>query len=138
MSFIEAMAAQPTWVTIWLNWMGFGAFLLPLALFIWRETRLTALIIALTHTLNGFAVVYLFNTLGYVKLLGLPHLIFWGPLLWYLLRQLNAEDLPKAARTILWILTITLPISLAFDLVDTVRYAFGERTPFAGTEPVNL
>lgn len=129
MSFFEAMAVQPLWVQIWLNWMALGAFLLPLLLFIWRETRLTAAIIVLTHTLNGFAVMYLFNTLGYVKLLGFPHLIFWGPLLWYLIRFVNREAPPPWATRILWILISTLAISLAFDLVDTIRYVLGERAP---------
>lgn len=129
MSFIEAMAAQPTWVQIWLNWMLLSVFIAPLALFIWRETRLTAVIIALTHTLNGFAVMYLFNWLGYVKLLGFPHLIFWGPLVWYLVRLVRRDPLPLWANRILWVLIVTLAISLAFDLVDTIRYVLGERTP---------
>jgi hypothetical protein len=131
MSFIEAMAAQPTWVQIWLNWMLISVFIAPLALFIWSETRLTAVIIALTHTLNGFAVMYLFNWLGYVKLLGFPHLIFWGPLVWYLVRLVRRETLPVWASRILWVLIATLAISLAFDLVDTIRYVLGERTPTA-------
>ena len=131
MSFIEAMAAQPTWVQIWLNWMLISVFIAPLALFIWSETRLTAVIIALTHTLNGFAVMYLFNWLGYVKLLGFPHLIFWGPLVWYLVRLVRRETLPVWASRILLVLIATLAISLAFDLVDTIRYVLGERTPTA-------
>lgn len=131
MSFIEAMAAQPTWVQIWLNWMLISVFIAPLALFIWSETRLTAVIIALTHTLNGFAVMYLFNWLGYVKLLGFPHLIFWGPLVWYLVRLVRRETLPVWASRILWVLIATLAISLVFDLVDTIRYVLGERTPTA-------
>ena len=129
MSFFDAMAAQPMWVQIWLMWMAIGAFILPLLLFIWRETRLTAAIIFLTHTLNGFAVMYLFNWLGYVKLLGFPHLIFWGPLVWYLVRLLGREALPIWASRILWILIGTIAISLAFDLADTIRYVLGERTP---------
>lgn len=136
MTFVEAMGAQPTWVQIWLIWMLLSVFIAPLALFIWRETRLTALIIVLTHTLNGFTVVYLFNTLGYVKLLGLPHLIFWGPLVWYLIRFVRRETLPHWATRILWVLIATLAISLAFDLTDTIRYMLGNTTPFPGTAPL--
>ncbi|WGI21730.1 hypothetical protein [Amylibacter sp. IMCC11727] len=136
MTFVEAMGAQPTWVQIWLNWMLISVFILPLALFIWRETRLTALIIVLTHTLNGLTVIYLFNMLGYVKLLGLPHLIFWGPLLWYLLRFMRRETISLWATRILWLLIATLAISLAFDLTDTIRYLLGNTTPFPGTAPV--
>lgn len=131
MSLFQAMAAQPTWVQIWLMWMAIGAFLLPLLLFIWRETRIPAAIIVLTHTLNGVAVMYLFNWLGYVKLLGFPHLIFWGPLLWYLVRLVRRETMPVWAYRIIWVLITTLAISLAFDLVDTVRYILGERAPTA-------
>jgi hypothetical protein len=128
MSFLDSLAAQPLWVQIWLSWMAFGAFLLPLLLFIWRETWLPASIIFMTHTLNSFAVMYLFKWLGYVKLLGLPHLVFWGPLIWYLVRLIRRESLPIWASRIFWVLITTITVSLVFDLVDTIRYVLGERT----------
>ena len=128
MSFFNAMTAQPLWVQIWLGWMALGAFILPLSLFIWHETRLPATIIFLTHTLNGVAVTYLFNWLGYVKLLGFPHLIFWGPLLWYLVRLTQRKPVPIWVSYIYWILISTITISLAFDLMDTIRYILGERS----------
>ncbi|MEJ6708749.1 MAG: hypothetical protein QNK92_08100, partial [Amylibacter sp.] len=56
MTFNEAMALQPTWVGIWLNVLLLGAFIMPLALFIWRETRLTALITLIASILAAVPV----------------------------------------------------------------------------------
>jgi len=130
MTLPQAIALQPAWITYWLNWMMIGGFILPLALLIWRQTRLAAIITLIAGVLSGFAVGYLYDTLGYVKLLGLPHILFWTPAA-YLLWQASKQDLPKYARPILWLVLGTILISLAFDYTDVIRYILGERTPLA-------
>lgn len=128
MTFTEAMNAQSPWLVVWMNIMMVTIFILPLALLIWKSTRVTALIIVAANILNGILVTLLYNSLGYVKLLGLPHLFIWGPLaiyLWTILRR----DFPRIPKIIIAAALITLVISLAFDLADTIRYVLGERTP---------
>ena len=73
----------------------------------------------------------MFNQLGYVKLLGLPHLLFWGPLLVYLWRQVKRPDMPVWPRRIIYVVMTVIAISLAFDTVDVLRYLLGERGSFA-------
>lgn len=131
MTLQDAIALQPAWLNIWLNWMMIGGFIAPLALLIWRETRLAAIVTLIAGVLSAFGVSYLFDTMGYVKLLGLPHILFWTPAA-YLLWKTSKQQLPKYARPILWIVLGTILVSLAFDYTDVIRYILGERTPFAG------
>ena len=129
MSFPEAMAAQPAWVVMWMNVLLLGGFVLPLALFIWRETRLAALASVLGNVVNAFAVTAIYNALGYVKLLGLPHIFMWGPLVVYLLVLARRPTTRGAPRWIALVVAGVLSISLAFDIVDVIRWLLGERTP---------
>ena len=57
MSFAEAMAAQPTWVVIWMNVLLLGGFILPVALLIWPETRLAGLFSLLGNAANAVALL---------------------------------------------------------------------------------
>lgn len=131
MSFEEAVALQPAWVGIWLNILLLGAFVLPVALLFWRASRMAGLLSLIAAVLSGLSVTWMFNQLGYVKLLGLPHLIFWGPLLVYLWGQSKRADMPLWPRRIIYVVMVTIAISLAFDSVDVLRYALGERGSFA-------
>lgn len=130
MTLEEAIALQPAWVGIWVQWLSFAAFILPISLLIWKETRLTAVITTIASIAAGAGVFWMFGQMGYVKLLGLPHLIFWVPLCFYLYRQIGKPDLRTWPKRILWVILISISISVVFDAVDVVRYLLGERTPF--------
>ena len=132
MTFEQALAAQPAWVGIWVTWLGFGAFVLPLALLIWKETRITAVITVVASVLAGFGVMQLFERMGYVKLLGLPHIILWLPLCFYLWKQISRSEIRPWPKRIIWVVLVTIGISLAFDIADAARYVLGEREAFAG------
>ena len=129
MTLPEALALQPAWLGIWLNMMMVGAFILPLTLLIWRPTRLLALACIVAGVLSAVGVDYLYNQLGYVKLLGLPHVVLWTPLAFYLFATFRKPDLPQAPKIIVALILCTILISLAFDYTDVIRYALGERTP---------
>jgi|TARA_R110002049_G_scaffold10127_2_gene50287 hypothetical protein len=127
MSFEDAIALQPTWVAWWLNWLFIGAFVLPFALLIWRQSRVVGLVTLLSSFLAAAAVYGLFGQLGYVKLLGLPHVLIWTPLVAYLYRKQGKDYMPVWPRRIIWVVMVTITISLAFDYVDVIRYALGAR-----------
>lgn len=131
MSFEQAVALQPAWVGIWLNILLLGAFVLPVALLFWRASRMAGVWSLAAAVLSGVSVTWMFNQLGYVKLLGLPHLIFWGPLLVYLWGQIRRADMPLWPRRIISVVMVVIAISLAFDTVDVLRYILGERGSFA-------
>ena len=69
--------------------------------------------------------------MGYVKLLGLPHILLWVPLLFYLNGQQKREDMPMMPRRIIYVIMMTLLISLAFDTISTMQYLLGDRVAMA-------
>ncbi len=129
MTLEEAFQQQPEWVQIWLNVLLVGAFILPLALLIWRQTRLTAVLCVAAGLAGGLTIDWMYGQLGYVKLLGLPHLIVWTPLAIWLVKQIRREDMPVWPRRAMVVILATIAISLAFDYTDVARYLLGERTP---------
>ncbi len=131
MTLEEAIAQQPQWVQIWLNILLLGAFVLPAVLLIWRQTRVAGIVSLIVSATAAYGVVWLYDRMGYVKLLGLPHLLLWTPLVIYLVGQFRRDDLPQIPRVLLGAVIATLLISLAFDFSDVIRYILGERVPTA-------
>ena len=126
MTFQEATLQLPTWVQLWLNVLLLGAFILPVTLFIWKQTRLAALITLLASGIAAFSIFSMYDSLGMVRLLGLPHVILWTPLVIYLFGVLRKPDLPVIPKWILRFTTATIIISLIFDYNDAIRYFFGD------------
>ncbi len=129
MTFQEATAQLPTWVQIWLNILLLGAFILPFALLIWKQTRITAIITLLASGLAAFAIMSMFDKMGLVRLLGLPHIILWTPLVIYLIKQSQRVDMPSAPKWIMRAISATIIVSLLFDYYDVIRYFLGDTAP---------
>ena len=127
MTLSQALATQPLWVQYWNYFMVFCIVLVPLSLLIWKQSRLAAVIIVAASLLAGVGVFRIFGALGYVKLLGLPHIIVWTPLVWFLLQQIKRNDMPVWPRRIMLVVLAVFVVSLMFDYVDVVRYVLGER-----------
>ncbi|MGF1620349.1 MAG: hypothetical protein ACFCUR_07020 [Rhodomicrobiaceae bacterium] len=135
MTFEEALAQQPQWVQIWVNVMAVilvGSFI---TLLFSRATRRDALIILLVNIPNVLLLQWMYAQLGYVRLLGLPHLIFWTPLAVYLAQRLRDPAIVAPFRQVIWLLLAMMLISLAFDYTDVARYLLGERAPLTGPVP---
>lgn len=133
MTFAEAMALQPQWVQIWLNVLLLGAFILPLSFLIWRQSRVAGIVTLMASVLAAVSITWMYGQLGYVKLLGLPHIVLWTPLAIYLWRQIRRADMPAWPRRLMSVSLAIIVISLMFDYVDVARWVLGEREPVAGT-----
>lgn len=131
MTFNEAIALQPLWVQYWLNVLLAGAFILPISLLVWRQSRIAAIVTLLCSGFGAFLIMWLYARMGYVRLLGLPHIVLWTPLAIYLIGQARREDMPRIPRIILCVVIATIAVSLLFDYTDALRYLFGDRTPQA-------
>ncbi len=124
--FNAAMQDGPGWVLAWVNFMGVILMMAVPFSFVRIEARWALLVIALTMP----TMLFLFAQLGYVRLLGAVHVVFWSPFVIYLWRRRNSWRV-KETLSGKWIvvLFITMIASLAFDYADVIRYALGERDP---------
>lgn len=130
MALEEAIATRPVWLQVWVNILFLGAFVLPLALLIWKPSRIAGLVTAAASILAAGGVYWIYGQLGYVRLLGLPHILFWTPLVFWLRHQQARPDMPVWPRRIILTVCAVIVVSLAFEYADAVRYLLGERQPF--------
>lgn len=133
MTFGEAIALQPVWVQFWLNILGVGAFIVPVSFLIWRQSRIAGIVTLVTVMLAGGAIFWMYSQMGYVRLLGLPHVVLWTPLAVYLWRQIRRADMPVWPRRLMGATLAVIVVSLVFDYVDVARWVLGEREAVAGT-----
>ena len=131
MTFTQAMQLMPIWVQIWLNVLLLGAFVLPGILLIWPESRKAGILTLIGSLLSAITITWGYGQIGLVKLLGLPHIVFWTPVAIYLYRFLRRDDIRIWPRRVAIAILGIIGISLMFDYVDVARYLLGERTPIA-------
>lgn len=128
MPFNEAMFTLASgWQTVWLYWMSFAIIVTPLVLVFSKATRRDAAIVLLTNIAMLVGMSWVYDQMGYVRLLGLVHVILWTPLLVYLFLRAKDGDMPLLCRLVIWMFAATLAVSLVFDYTDVARYLLGER-----------
>lgn len=129
MEIIEAfntdMASGPQWVPVWVMFMGLVFMLaIPFA-FSRPEARWALVCMALTFP----AMMWFYSQVGYVRLLGLVHVIFWTPLLVYLwMRRAQWDVRNTLAGKWIALLFTTILASLIIDYIDVLRYIAGDRS----------
>lgn len=118
------MDALPRLVHYWINWMG-AIFLLSI---VFVKKHKAARYVLLAMVLPGLIAAPLFYIFRSIHILGLAHIIVWGPLLYYLmLKELRGRDIMMRSAYGIWIvlLTITVIVSLVFDIRDLVLVLMG-------------
>jgi hypothetical protein len=119
------VARQPQWVQHWLDIMVIvlGGFSL-----VFSFVRVEARWVLAGFLLGAATLLGLYSQIGYSRLLGLAHVIFWTPVLIYLLRR-RAQWRVKETLSGKWIVlaVMILTISLVFDYTDVIRWVFGAR-----------
>lgn len=122
MGLMAELSAQPAPLSYWLNWMGLVNLLLPLA-FVWRHWE--ARIVILVFLANAVFMALLYEQMGYGKHLGLAHVVFWTPLVLWLVTRFDAIRARSALFAVyVLVLIATNTISLGIDYADVVE-AFG-------------
>lgn len=130
MTFNEAMFALANGPqTAWLYWMSFAIIVTPLVLVTAKATRRDALIVLLTNIAMLVGMGWLYEVIGYVRLMGIVHIILWTPLFIYLFLRAKNGEMPLRCRVVTWMFVATLAVSLVFDYTDFARYVLGERAP---------
>ena len=122
----EMEANSPLWVVVWVNFMvAILALAIPFS-FSYREARW----ILLGAVLGMIGTIVTYSLFGFTRLLGLGHIIFWTPTLIYMI---TVRGWKTYAETLFsrWLIVaaFVIGISLAFDVVDLLRWVLGERAP---------
>ncbi|MEK7264525.1 MAG: hypothetical protein AAB227_00370 [Pseudomonadota bacterium] len=123
-AFQADIATAPLWVQYWLVFLSVVLMLaFPFAV-VRSEARWAALVVVLTFP----AMIALHSAIGYVRLLGIVHVVLWTPFIIYLWRR-RAQWRVKETISGKWIalLFATMIVSLAFDYSDVARWLLGER-----------
>lgn len=123
-------ATQPSWLIAYL--MVLTAANLGAVFFIVKRTskgwrpRYEALAIIVAFLLAGQFMDYLYAQYGYVRLLGLAHIVFWTPVYaWIFVHRKDYQATPYFAKFVMFYLVMA-GISLTIDVIDVARYALGE------------
>jgi len=127
MTFNEAMFSTTGWIRVWFYWLGYAIVATPAILAFSKATRRDALIVLLTNICVIVSMGWLYEQIGYVRLLGIVHVVLWTPLFVYLVGRAKNDEITLPFRLVIWLFAATLAVSLAFDYVDVVRYLLGER-----------
>mgnify|MGYP001292076715 CR=1 FL=1 len=123
-AFQADIATAPLWVQYWLAFLSAVLMLaFPFAL-VRDEARWAALVVLLTLP----AMVALHSAIGFVRLLGIVHVVLWTPFVIYLWRR-RSQWRVKETLSGKWLalLFAMMMVSLAFDYYDVVRWILGER-----------
>lgn len=122
MDFVAHLLGQPLWVQLWVAWMG---IINMAAIAFWpRREALTVLIV---FAANVAFMNLLFAIGGFNRLLGLSHVLWWTPLVVYLVRRLPAISASTGFGRWVRVLIATNALSLVIDYTDVVRYLLGDR-----------
>lgn len=118
---MSLIAQEPLWLKSWVYWMIFINSISILFAF----TRNEAHWVLTAWLANLLTMPMLFDAVGYVRLLGLPHIVFWTPLVIYLWMKRWSFSSTWAGRY-LWVVMATNGASLVIDYIDVARYLAGD------------
>jgi signal transduction histidine kinase len=112
--FFVELVQQPVWIPIWVFYL---MVINIVSVGFWDEPL--AKLIFITFMISAMLMMGLYSRFGFEKILGLGHIV-WVPLLVYVLMQLPAVD--ASFKSYLVVLSVSIAISLAFDIIDVWKY----------------
>ncbi len=125
----DAIALQPIWLQAWVMLL-VVTHVLALA-FIPRRgadgwgVRGEPIAIFASFLAAGLAMSWLYGELGYVRLLGAAHLVFWTPAYVWVASRRKAIGTDTLFGKYVVLYLVIAGISLVIDVVDLVRYLVG-------------
>lgn len=125
---LQQAAALPLGALIWIRALA----LINLISLIFIKRKQARWVLAALLFIMSINIPMLLWSTGLVKILGLPHVIAWAPLIVYLAHQLRTGQVELKSKFGVWILgVITLNlISIVFDTRDVIQYLFmGQTSP---------
>lgn len=122
-TFMNGLMSMPWYWQIWVNLLGLVNFVIPLFFLKHKEARVVLAAICCAAPL----MMVLTAATGFTRILGLAHIVFWVPLVAYLLRRL--PEIPAQGFYGSWLRSVVAIdlVSLVIDVSDVIRYIGGER-----------
>lgn len=124
--YADLMMVSPDWELIWLQVFG-GVMSISLLFSLWRPEARAILV----GTLMGLAMVLvIYAQFGFSRIIGVGHILFWTPTLFYMVSLLGTGPVVKTwFGRWLWLAILVMAVSLGLDYFDLGRYLFGDRQP---------
>lgn len=124
-----AIATEPLWLRIWVLFLGLVVLGSVLFAVTRRDGRWRLRPEPFAIVASGIAAAvfmdWLYGVVGYVRLLGLGHLIFWTPVYVWIVRRRGGLEASLFRRYIDLYLVVA-GISLVIDAIDVVRWMLGD------------
>ena len=118
------------WTLAWPWRLWVGALIVAngvLPLLFWERPEAKAILGV--FLIGALVQMILFRLLGFVRFLGIGHILVWVPLLpWLWTQRSTLEPGTPLARWLLAVIVLDA-LSLVIDFVDVARYLHGDRTP---------
>lgn len=118
---VDQIAKGPDWIFWWTRVIDASNWLL--IFFVYFDKRARWAFFA--WFVNIVIILTLYNVYGYVRILGLAHIIAWTPLLIYLVKQRKPFMEETWPGRYLYFFMAVITISLAFDYIDVAKYFLG-------------
>tara|TARA_R110002110_G_scaffold18212_3_gene76717 strand:- start:1844 stop:2251 length:408 start_codon:yes stop_codon:yes gene_type:complete len=116
------VATLPQWVQYWMYWLG---AVLALGSLVFSIFRIEARWLLLAFVLSVITTTAIGMTVGWNKLWGVTHLVFWTPVVIYFIRRWPLID-KRSVYGVWFVLALaTMIVSLVFDAKDFVEYLTG-------------
>ena len=126
----EAIATEPIWLQAWVMVL-VVTNLAALVFAAGREAgrwrvRPEPLAIAASFVAAAIFMGWLYERVGYVRLLGLAHVVFWGPAWIWIFARRRAIGARTIFGRYLRVYLVIAGTSLAIDALDVVRFLAGD------------
>ncbi|MFP6584068.1 MAG: hypothetical protein VCD00_16130 [Candidatus Hydrogenedentota bacterium] len=121
--FNEGFQAMPVGWQLWMYWM----MAINTASIVFVKNHVAARAVFVVWILNAGCMMLAAEVVGFTRILGLVHVVFWTPLAIYLYKELNDSEASRAFLIWMRVLLLTIVASLILDYLDVIRYILGDR-----------
>ena len=126
----EAIFSEPLWLQAWVMLLVIAHLAaIPFALTkekgAWK-LRSECVAIIVSFVVAAILMDWMYNTFGYVRLLGMAHLVAWTPAFVYVLMRRKQLGMGPAFGKYARFYLVVAGLSLVIDMLDVVRYLLGD------------
>ena len=107
----------------WIYWM----MAINTASIVFVKNHVPARVVLVVWLLNAGTMMAVAEFTGFTRILGLVHVVYWSPLLVYLVSQIRSTNEKNLYSRWTVTLVTTIGASLILDYIDVVRFILGDR-----------